>query len=230
MRKNHAAPFAALATVLIALASVLGFSSPAAAHDDFVSSYPQADSTINRSPDEITLTFSGELTDTEDASVVEVFDEQGANVAIDSPGISGTSITQHLAPEAATGAFTVRWKVVSADGHPVSGEYTYTVEPMPVGSDVDKPEGASPSPSASEEAAEEPVTEASASPAETTKEYGGIPSGGGAFEFLPLLALSAFAIILGGGVIGVVLMGRQRRQRDRAQAAREDAKGVHDGA
>lgn len=221
MSKKHSAAFVALVTFLIALASVLGISSPAAAHDDFVSSYPQANSTIDGSPDEITLTFSGELTDMEGASVVEVLDQQGTNVAIDAPGISGTSITQHLAPEAATGVFTVRWKVISADGHPVNGEYTYTVAPMTAGSDVDKPEGVSPSPSAPEAAAEEPATEASASPAETTKEHRGVPSGGGAFEFLPLLVVSAFVMILGGGVIGVLLMGRQRRQWDRAQAGKD---------
>lgn len=221
MSKKHSTPFVALVTFLIAFASVLGISSPAAAHDDFVSSYPQANSTIDGSPDEITLTFSGALTDMEGASVIEVRDDQGATVAIDAPGISGTSITQHLAPTAVTGLFTVRWKVVSADGHPISGEYTYTVAPMTAGSDVDKPEGISPSPSAPEAAAKEPAIEVSASPAETTKEYGGAPSGGGAFEFLPLLMVSAFVIILGGGVIGVLLMGRQRRQRDRAQAAKD---------
>lgn len=220
MSKKHSAPVAGLATLLIALGSVLGISTPAAAHDDFVSSYPQADTTIKGSPDEITLSFSGALTDMEDASVIEVLDQQGANVAIDAPGISGTSITQHLTPEAATGVFTVRWKVVSADGHPVSGEYTYTVEPMTIGSGADTTEGVS----ASSSPSEEPPTEASASPTETTKEYGGAPSGGGAFEFLPALVLSALAIILGGGVFGVLLMGRQRRQRDRGAKAAKDAR------
>lgn len=217
MRKKHPAPFAALVTFLIALASVFGISSPAAAHDDFVSSYPQADSTINGSPDEITLSFSGELTDTEGASDIEVLDERGANVAIDAPSVSNASITQHLLPEAATGVFTVRWKVVSADGHPVNGEYTYTVKPLTASSDVNEPDGVSPSPSASEEATEEPTPAASASSAETTKEYGGVPSGG--LEFLPIIALIGGGVILGGGVIGVLLMGHQRRQRDRAEVA-----------
>lgn len=222
MSKKRSAAFVALVTFLFALVSVLGISSPAAAHDDFVSSYPKANSTIDDSPDEITLTFSGELTDMEGASVIEVLDDQGATVAIDAPGISGTSITQHLAPKAVTGLFTVRWKVVSADGHPISGEYTYTVAPMTADSDVDKPEGVSPSSSAPEAAAEEPAAEATGSPAETTKEYGGAPSGSGALEFLPLLVVSAFVMILGGGVIGVLLMGRRRRQRDRAQASKDD--------
>lgn len=228
MRKKHATPFAALVTLCIVLAGVLGISSPAVAHDDFVSSYPQAGSNVYRAPDEITLTFSGELTDMEGASVVEVLDEQGASVAIDAPGISGTSITQHLAPETAAGAFTVRWKVLSADGHPISGEYAYTVKPM-ADSDVGEAEGIAPSPSASGSITGEPTPETSASAAKPAKGYGGIPSGGGEFEFLPLLALSAFAIILGGGVIGVILMGRQRHQRDRAQAAQEAARGDHDG-
>lgn len=120
---------AVLTTLLLSASVVLGAASPAAAHDDFVSSYPTADSTINGSPDEISLMFTGTLTGGDDATVVEVIDESGANVAVDPPTVSGDSITQHLSPDAATGIFTVRWKTVSADGHPISGEYVYTVTP-----------------------------------------------------------------------------------------------------
>ena len=122
MHKRLSARTAAVLTTLLLSASVvLGTASPAAAHDDFVSSYPTADSTINGSPDEISLMFTGALTGGDDATVVEVIDESGANVAVDPPTVSGDSITQHLSPDAATGIFTVRWKTVSADGHPING-------------------------------------------------------------------------------------------------------------
>ncbi|MCB8043286.1 copper resistance protein CopC [Microbacterium oxydans] len=89
---------AVLTTLLLSASVVLGTASPAAAHDDFVSSYPTADSTINGSPDEISLMFNGTLTGGDDATVVEVIDDSGANVAVDPPTVSGDSITQHLSP------------------------------------------------------------------------------------------------------------------------------------
>ena len=84
---------AVLTTLLLSASVVLGAASPAAAHDDFVSSYPTADSTINGSPDEISLMFTGTLTGGDDATVVEVIDESGANVAVDPPTVSGDSVS-----------------------------------------------------------------------------------------------------------------------------------------
>lgn len=214
MRKNHNAPTAALVVLLAVAASVLGITSPAAAHDDLVSSYPQSETTVNGSPAEITLTFSADLTDMEGASVVEVIDEEGANVATDVPQVSAASITQHLAPDATSGVFTVRWKVVSSDGHPISGEYSYTVEDTAADADPAESNSPSPAPSASDAAA--PTPEPTASASETPKGYGGTPSGGAVFP--PGLYVVMFAFILAGGVIGVVLMGLQRRRRDREEA------------
>lgn len=204
---------AVLTTLLLSASVVLGTASPAAAHDDFVSSYPTADSTINGSPDEISLMFNGTLTGGDDATVVEVIDESGANVAVDPPTVSGDSITQHLSPDAATGIFTVRWKTVSADGHPINGEYVYTVTPA---TDTE-PSTPTTSPTPETSPTEEPE------PARPAQTYGGTASGGGAFELLPLFFLSGLALILGIGVVGVVMAGRQRHQRDRAQAAKDAA-------
>ncbi|KDA04548.1 copper resistance protein CopC [Microbacterium sp. CH12i] len=219
MRKNHNAPTAALVVLLAVTASVLGITSPAAAHDDLVSSYPQAEATIDGSPAEITLTFTADLTNMESASVIEVIDAGGTNVAIDAPQVSAASITQHLAPDATAGVFTVRWKVVSSDGHPISGEYLYTVEDTAAGpapADPAPAESNSPTPAPSASDAAAPTPEPTASAPESAKGYGSTPSGGAVFP--PGLYLVMFAFILAGGVIGVVLMGRQRRRRDREEA------------
>lgn len=219
MRKKHTAPTAAYVVLLAVAVSVLGITSPAAAHDDLVSSYPQAEATIDGSPAEITLTFSADLTDMEGASVIEVIDEDGKNVAIDAPQVSAASITQHLVPDATTGVFTIRWKVVSSDGHPISGEYSYTVEDTAAEPETVEANSPTPTPSASDVAAPtpEPTTSESAS------SYGGVPAGGGVFP--PGVYLVGLAFILAGGVLGVMLMGRQRRRRDRQEAenASDDA-------
>ena len=43
------------------------------------------------------------------------------------PVVADTVLTQPLAGEA-SGVVTVLWKVVSSDGHPISGEYSFTVD------------------------------------------------------------------------------------------------------
>lgn len=122
---------------------------PAAAHDELLSSDPAADSTVDRLPTELTLTFSGVLIDEPGANVVSVTDAAGTELADGSPVLDGTEVTQALTG-ASEGPITVVWRVVSSDGHPVSGEYSF------VAGDAD----AAPSPAASEPgAADEDASE-----------------------------------------------------------------------
>ncbi len=199
-----------LATLLLGAGLTLAVATPAQAHDELVSSYPAADSTVSDSPEEITLSFSGELIAGMQSAAVEVTAPDGQNIATDAPSEDGTSITQHLTPDPPAGMFTVRWKVVSSDGHPISGEYTYTVAPG---------DTAANSPTATPSTAPQtPVPSAAATETSADNGYGGETSGGG--DAFPILAAIGGAIILGGALIVVLMVGRERRRRDRAVAAR----------
>ncbi|WP_448655478.1 copper resistance CopC family protein [Microbacterium lacticum] len=181
---------------------------PAQAHDELVSSYPEAGSTITGSPAEITLSFSGELIAGMQSGAVEVITPDGQNIATDAPSEDGTSITQHLTPNPPAGMFTVRWKVVSSDGHPISGEYTYTVAPTDA-----VPSSPAATPSTAPQTPAPTATETSAD-----NGYGGETSGGG--DAFPIVAVVGGVIILGGALVIVLMVGRERRRRDRADAAR----------
>ena len=61
MRNPRRSLITTLATLLLGAGLTLAVATPAQAHDELVSSYPEADSTITGSPAEITLSFSGEL-------------------------------------------------------------------------------------------------------------------------------------------------------------------------
>lgn len=201
----------ALASVLLGGGMALATVTPAQAHDQLLSSYPEAGSTINGSPAEITLSFSGELLSGMQSAVVEVIDPDGQNIAVDDLSEGGTSISQHLTPDPPAGEFTVRWKVVSSDGHPISGEYMYTVEantsaistPAPTTTVATTP---APSP-----------TDAEAAPT-NDNEYGSGTSGGG--SSFAILAAVGGAIVVGGALIVVLMLGSERRRRDRADAER----------
>ncbi len=72
-------------------------------------------------PAQITMTFSGVLMDEPGATQVVVTDAAGASLTDGDPTLDGTHLTQGLAGNA-SGPVTVTWRVVSSDGHPVSGQ------------------------------------------------------------------------------------------------------------
>ncbi|MFJ5281698.1 MULTISPECIES: copper resistance protein CopC [Streptomyces] len=98
----------------------------AAAHTDLESSSPGADATLAGLPPRVTLTFSDPMT--EKYAKVAVTTADGASAAQGEPQVSGQQVTLALNSIAPSGRYTVGYRVVSADGHPVSGSYTFTVK------------------------------------------------------------------------------------------------------
>ena len=128
---------------LISILSVLFvfFLAPSAgAHSTLVSSNPSADSTVVEFPMEVTLTFNEELLKVgqENPNKVEVFDESGALVS----GVSvllGASIAAPVGING-NGAYTVKYRVVSKDGHVVEDEYQFNVEsPIAIATPISAP-------------------------------------------------------------------------------------------
>ncbi len=113
--------FAALLGVLS-----LAIASPAWAHDELIGASPSANAQVDAVPSAITMTFSGVLIDQPGATQVVVTDAAGTSLTAGTPTLDGTRLTQQLAGTA-SGPVTVIWRVVSSDGHPVSGQYTFTV-------------------------------------------------------------------------------------------------------
>lgn len=205
-----------LATLLLTAGLLFAVATPAAAHDEIVSSSPEAGSTIGVVPEEISLTFSGEILTDFSAVIIEVAAADGQNLASGDPVIDGTTVTQAVQPGQA-GVFTVRWRVVSSDGHPISNEYQYTVEAVTAPTST-------PAPEATEEQTPEP---SATTPATTSGEMHNGPSGGG--ELLPVLAVVSGVIVLGGALIVVLMVARERRRRDRAAAAAASGQGSGNG-
>jgi hypothetical protein len=134
------------------------------------------------------------------------------DVLIVGGGNSGVQLARELSASHAVTlstrrVFTVRWRVVSSDGHPISNEYQYTVEAITVPTST-------PTPEATEEQTPAP---SATTPATTFGEMHNGPSGGG--ELLPVLAVVSGVIVLGGTLLVVLMVARKRRRRDRAAAA-----------
>ncbi len=104
----------------------LTVASPAWAHDELLGASPAVNGTVDALPSEITMTFSGVLIDQPGATQVVVTDAAGTSLTDGDPKLDGTRLLQPVAGTP-TGPVTVIWRVVSSDGHPVSGQYTFTV-------------------------------------------------------------------------------------------------------
>lgn len=116
-----------VASLLVALVALLVLpASPAFAHDELVSTDPPADAVLDALPEQITFTYSADILTEQGTAVVEVTDATGASLTEGTPVVSGTDVTQTLAGSA-SGAVTVKWRVVSSDGHPIDGTFSFTV-------------------------------------------------------------------------------------------------------
>lgn len=116
----------ALLGALLALCLALFAGAPAAqAHDELLQADPADGATLEQAPDRITLTYSGDITAL--GNEVRVTDSQGKTVSTGDVTVDGTHVIQRISPEAGDETYTVSWRVVSSDGHPIEGTYSFTV-------------------------------------------------------------------------------------------------------
>lgn len=119
-----------LALVLAALlASLFTAASPAAAHAALTASDPKEGAVVATAPAQVSLSFSEQVAMGDDS--IRVLDPQGRRV--DTGELRdmcsghiiryGTALNSGL-PE---GTYTVAWQAVSADSHPISGAFTFSI-------------------------------------------------------------------------------------------------------
>ncbi|MEY4232896.1 MAG: hypothetical protein RL144_1096 [Actinomycetota bacterium] len=117
-------------TVLALLCLVL--SSPFSfAHGEIVTTYPLRDSTSSPAPTQVWIEFDGELQliDGEVINTLKVKDSTGLVVSAEDADIEGSKISTQISDQSVGGVFTVEYRIVSEDGHPVEGSYTFQASP-----------------------------------------------------------------------------------------------------
>jgi methionine-rich copper-binding protein CopC len=124
-RPGLRAGYRQLAVLAAAMLAVWAGVSPASAHNTLTSTDPADQETVQSAPQAVVLTFD------------EPAIAMGTQVVVTGPsgqvqqgpaGLAGKTITQDLQPGAPAGTYTVAWRVTSADGHPVSGAFSFTVK------------------------------------------------------------------------------------------------------
>lgn len=119
----------ALAAIAVAISAVIP-SQAAFAHAELETSNPEANSVIGAAPEVVSLTFAEQLMVIEgepEANQAQVTD--GSNMRVDNGDfqVNGNVLTVSLKPGLPDDAYTITYRVVSADGHPIEGLVDFEV-------------------------------------------------------------------------------------------------------
>ncbi|MEU2610247.1 copper resistance CopC family protein [Micromonospora sp. NPDC007271] len=187
-----------VAAALAGLAVLLAPASPAAAHNSLLTANPAKNARLAAPPAQITLKFLQKLDPAFTTIVLSDADQR--KVSTSEPAVTGTTGTVTISEPLANGSYTVAYRVVSADGHPVQGSYSFTVAD-PAASAAAPTASAAPGVVASAAADQGAASSASASPAASSRRSDGS-------DPMPLVAGGIAVVAV---VAGVVVLRRRRR-------------------
>jgi copper resistance protein C len=97
----------------------------AEAHATLIGSSPESGSTLGIAPSEIVLEFDEKVQT--NFAVVNVTGPGGSVVSTGSVSVTDSKVIAAVQPPTKAGVYTVSWRVVSDDGHPVEGQFTYAL-------------------------------------------------------------------------------------------------------
>jgi hypothetical protein len=162
MKRSPLAALAATAAALLVL--VFGMAAPALAHDALKSSSPAKDAEV-KSLDEVRLEFTAGVR----LPFVIVRGPGGAELQSGKPEVDGKVVTQAVKEPVPDGKYTIAYRVVSSDGHPIEGEIPFKVKgaqtPSPSPSAASPSDTGSAAPASSAPAATQAAQPAQTSPA-----------------------------------------------------------------
>ncbi|MER6351174.1 copper resistance protein CopC [Streptomyces sp. NPDC001634] len=115
-----------LALLLAVAGALFGGTAPASAHAALIGSDPGQGTVVDKAPTQITLTFSEKVALSDNS--LRVLDPKGQRVDTGkASNLSGTMYGVPVRSGLPRGTYTVTYQVVSADSHPVSGAFTFSV-------------------------------------------------------------------------------------------------------
>jgi methionine-rich copper-binding protein CopC len=120
--------------LVCAIASLFAFPITAFAHGEMVQATPAAGSNVLTAPQDVSIEFDGKLQTIGNAVVnlITVTDNQGQVISSPTSVVEANKISTRLQLTDITGLVFVRYRIVSEDGHPVEGDYSFTVGENPI--------------------------------------------------------------------------------------------------
>ncbi|MFE3452177.1 copper resistance protein CopC [Nonomuraea sp. NPDC059194] len=115
-----------LLTVLLLACAALGVTvAPAQAHNVLTGSDPKEGAQLSAAPEQVTLEFDQPAR--QGFTQVSVTGPDGGRWEAGQATVSGSKVVTPLRPLGPAGAYVIGYRILSADGHPVSGKVTFTL-------------------------------------------------------------------------------------------------------
>ena len=182
-------------TVVIALFVVAAMVAPAAlAHAQLLSSDPEDGASLPTT-DRVVLTFNEEVNP--DFVQVVLAGPDGGALSLDDPVVEGTVLTQPVTPTT-SGEHSLTYRVVSADGHPISGRIAFTLTDVP-GSPGDGSGGGSSAEAPTTPQQATAMSTAGAGPAAAAGDTGATDGSGSGSSLTWLVVAAVLAALAAGG-------------------------------
>ncbi|KOS67795.1 hypothetical protein AEA09_03970 [Lysinibacillus contaminans] len=122
--------FTAAAAALL----VMSLSNSAFAHSHLGGSNPADGDVITEPLNEIVLNFDGQI---EQGSFIDVTTTSGQAIELQEIIIGEGTLTGTIAEPLPNNEYQVNWSIISTDGHPLEGDFSFTVN-VPVSESVEK--------------------------------------------------------------------------------------------
>src|SRR5215210_3286519 len=115
-----------LAVAALGVVLIIASAAPAGAHAVLENTDPLSNGAVERAPAQLKLSFSEPVEIS--ASSVQVFDCTGGKASTGTPrhGAKSSEVVAEL-PDVPPSLYLVRWRVLSADAHPVQGAFYFRV-------------------------------------------------------------------------------------------------------
>jgi methionine-rich copper-binding protein CopC len=201
--------FALAATTVMVFLLSLSIAPTAFAHADLQVSTPKEGESLEIAPEEIRLTFSEELF--EELVEISILDAAGdlySTIEVEQTPPPGTDVIFPWPTQAPPGEYSIAYRVVSADGHPVTGTISFSyaaTAPQPSPSDTaPQPTTSDSTPSAKSSTPSAPPTASSATESSTS-------SSTDSSSGTPLVILGVVLLL---GVIATSAIIARARQRN----------------
>jgi len=167
-------------------AGLLGLAGPASAHNTLVDSDPKNGTNTATGPATITLTFDQPVQAAASVNSVVVIGPDGGHWESGDISVDGTRVTTPVNPLGPAGGYRIGYRILSNDGHPVTGQIEFTLTAAGAGPST----GARPDPSAD-----------GAAPAAAvgSEDGGGLPT---------LVWITGAVVLLAGGLVLALRLGR----------------------
>lgn len=176
-----------LVVLVVAALALLGSAPQAAAHNVLVEADPAEDASIDTAPEQVTLTFD-QAVQPGDVNQIAVTGPDGELWAGGEVTVDDNVVSRSLGPLGPEGQYTVGYAILSADGHTVRGEFTFTLT------------GAGPASTPPPDADGPTEDQASGDAADADGEDDGVPL---------WIWIGGAGVLLAGGLVLAIRMGRQ---------------------